>query len=237
MKEKKSGIYAIINKINGKKYIGQSLDIEYRLSIHKSRLLCGRHHSSHLQASFNKYGIDSFLFTELEIVGPERIDEREIALIDLHKTMNPEFGYNGDSGGHERHRQSEAVRMKMSLAKLGKKRGPHSEEHKRRISESSKKRTFTKEQIAALHAGSLKYHKGRKKPDHIIKNLLLASKLANTGKPLSSAHKEKISIANKGRKVSDIQKEQIRKALTGRKRPEMVEWWKNRRKTLAENKS
>lgn len=49
MKEKNCGIYCIENTVNGKKYIGQSIDIYQRWYEHRSVLRRGKHHSSKLQ--------------------------------------------------------------------------------------------------------------------------------------------------------------------------------------------
>ncbi len=60
------GIYEIRNKLNGKRYIGSSIDIEKRWKGHKRDLKAGNHGNPHLQNAFNKYGIENFLFMELE---------------------------------------------------------------------------------------------------------------------------------------------------------------------------
>jgi len=64
----KSGIYQIKNTIDGKKYIGSSVNIRKRWNSHKSSLERGDHHSSHLQNAWNKFGKDNFVFEILEEV-------------------------------------------------------------------------------------------------------------------------------------------------------------------------
>lgn len=56
------GIYKIENKINGKVYIGESLDIKRRWKEHIKDLDKNKHHSYKLQEDWNKYGKDSFNF-------------------------------------------------------------------------------------------------------------------------------------------------------------------------------
>ena len=58
----KSGIYKITNTINGKCYVGSSADIDARWRKHKHLLNNNKHHSVHLQSSWNKYGKDVFEF-------------------------------------------------------------------------------------------------------------------------------------------------------------------------------
>lgn len=60
---KRTGVYKIVNKINGKAYYGSSADNFYnRLSTHISKLNRKLHQNTHLQNAWNKYGQDSFEF-------------------------------------------------------------------------------------------------------------------------------------------------------------------------------
>ena len=56
------GLYKITNTVNGKYYIGSSNDIRRRWSVHKSTLNKGIHDNRHLQMSFDKYGIEAFVY-------------------------------------------------------------------------------------------------------------------------------------------------------------------------------
>lgn len=56
------GVYKITNTVNGKIYVGESLDIMKRWKSHKYDLAKGKHHSYKLQADYNKYGADVFKF-------------------------------------------------------------------------------------------------------------------------------------------------------------------------------
>ena len=89
-----SGIYAITNTVNGKKYIGSALNIKTRWSFHNSMLRLGKHHSQKLQRSWLKHGADSFLFSVIEYV-PERLDliAREQSWINHFKAAT-KAGYN-----------------------------------------------------------------------------------------------------------------------------------------------
>ncbi len=95
-----SGVYAIVNKINGKRYVGKSNNIERRWSDH-IRLLrkdtkpkdCNRH----LYSSFKKYGENNFGFEYLEsfdVYDDALLSEAELFWIDLFGTLNRDFGYN-----------------------------------------------------------------------------------------------------------------------------------------------
>lgn len=73
-----SGIYQIKNRINNKKYIGHSINITYRWYTHTSNLMENVHPNKELQEDFNKYGIDVFDFSVLELVsGKKKLIEKE----------------------------------------------------------------------------------------------------------------------------------------------------------------
>ena len=53
-----SGIYAILNKLNNKIYVGSSKSIGSRLNEHKYNLIKNIHDNVRLQRAFSKYGFD-----------------------------------------------------------------------------------------------------------------------------------------------------------------------------------
>lgn len=62
------GVYEIRNTVNGKKYVGSSIDIEKRWREHRHHLNKGAHGNSHLQAAWDKYGSKVFAFRVIEQV-------------------------------------------------------------------------------------------------------------------------------------------------------------------------
>ena len=89
-----SGIYAIMNKINSKIYIGSSKFVGARLNEHKYDLIKNIHHSYKLQKSFLKYGIDNFSFILLEKCSEAILLEREQYYIDFYRSYDRNFGFN-----------------------------------------------------------------------------------------------------------------------------------------------
>ena len=75
------GIYCIENIINGKKYIGQSVNLRRRILEHCNKLESGKDSSVALQNAYNKYGVNNFIFYVLEECREDELDEREIFFI------------------------------------------------------------------------------------------------------------------------------------------------------------
>ena len=71
------GIYAIYSAINGRSYIGHSIDIKKRWTRHLSTLRNGIHKNPYLQNSWNKHGEEEFEFIVLEECLVECLIERE----------------------------------------------------------------------------------------------------------------------------------------------------------------
>lgn len=82
------GIYMIINLINGKKYIGSSINIRQRLWEHRATLRHNKHYNNHLQRAWNKYGEENFDFSILERCPKEKRFEREQYYVD---SLHPEY--------------------------------------------------------------------------------------------------------------------------------------------------
>lgn len=88
------GIYKIVNKINGKYYLGSSEDIKKRWKSHLYDLRHNRHHSIHLQRAWNKYGEENFTFNIVEKVATKMLLEKEQYHLDTYTPWNDKVGYN-----------------------------------------------------------------------------------------------------------------------------------------------
>lgn len=196
------GVYVIHNTVTDKRYVGSSVNIPLRWKIHLNDLKGGRHHSRHLQASWDKYGADAFEFKVVLDLGEPALDnllECEQIILNHFKAADPKFGYNVSAVAGSRFGvpHSEDVRQKMRDA--AKNRKPMSDETRKLLSDIVKARIaegkhFTEEHRARI-SESLK---GRPMSERARQALLEANK----GRPLSEETKEKLRAANKGRPLS-----------------------------------
>lgn len=83
---KTSGVYMITNKVNGKRYIGSSIDISSRISSHMNRE--ARKQNTEFYKEAYKYGRDGFEYTVLEECSQEYLLERETYYFEL---LEPEY--------------------------------------------------------------------------------------------------------------------------------------------------
>ena len=85
-----------MNRINGKRYIGISIDPEQRWGLNGNGYKCSHYFYSAIQ----KYGWENFDQYLLETgLSDEEAYEREIYYIEKYDTTNPEKGYNLSNGG------------------------------------------------------------------------------------------------------------------------------------------
>ena len=200
---RKFTVYCHVNKINEKRYIGiTSQELNQRFRNGK-----GYKSSPHFNYAIKKYGWDSFehqiLFSDLSEVDAK---EKEIEMIAIYNTTNPDFGYNITPGGEGysgkdnpwfgRH-HTEQSRRKMSEARKG---IPKTEEWKKKISESNKGKTFsaeTKAKMSKNHAdfsGKKNPMYGRKLSDEVIEKMVKASK---TKEAISKMKQNKVWYSGK----------------------------------------
>lgn len=116
------GIYKITNKLNGKCYIGQSVNIKKRWEYYKypSNAVS----TTAIIPAILKYGVEGFSFEIVEECSKDQLNEREIYWIRECSSLVPN-GYNLTSGGNAPTKISEISKEKMRAAKLG---TVHSEE-------------------------------------------------------------------------------------------------------------
>jgi hypothetical protein len=103
-------VYSLTNKVNGKKYIGQTTNYSRRMLGHKKETHCVV-----LHRAIQKYGWENFDKEVLVETDKENVDELERRLIKEHKSRIPN-GYNIRAGGeaNSEHHPSSVHKMKKA---------------------------------------------------------------------------------------------------------------------------
>ena len=168
-----SGAYAITNVVNGKVYIGSTVNLKRRLDEHRRGLRGGAHGNPHLQSSWNKYGEDAFEFDILEYL--DNLEELHLAeqfWVDIYREEGKTLYNLAIPGRSPMLGREHTEESKRQMSKSQKNRPPTSEETKRRMSKTRKGKKPSKKHCQKLSE-------------------------ANRGKTLSEEHKQKLSEASK----------------------------------------
>lgn len=182
------GIYKITSP-SKKVYIGQSINILRRLKEYKY-VRCKE--QIYLYRSILKHGWSAHKFEILHHCDKEELNRLEKYYVDLFNSYNSKYGMNLRDGGGSHGKMSIESKAKMARMRIGRK---HSEESKKRMSESHKKIVKSKEWCDNISKGKQNISSETKK------RIGEASRGRKTflGKKHSAATKLKISISNTGR--------------------------------------
>jgi len=172
------GIYKIINTINNKFYVGGAVDLKRRKARHFSELRMGKHNNRHLQAAWDKYGEQSFIFAVVEEL-PSDADLSAAENVWLKGHVGKDYCYNigvdatrpmlGASGdksptwGYKHTPQSLAQIGAASRVRVQ----SEEEKTKRRATMRGKPQPATvRAKISVTLSGEGNFWYGKKRPDH-----------------------------------------------------------------------
>lgn len=193
------GIYCITHIESGRKYVGQSIDIEKRWTQH-AKATC----KMRLGRTIAKHGWAAFEASILELCERSELNANEAKWIQTHNCVSP-LGFNLTSGGgayklSEESRKkiadskkniSDETRMKLSLASA---QQVWSTEAKQKIAKANSRRVFTDEMRQRLSVG----HSGVRPSAETLKKM----SAAQTGRVITAEARLLISKALSGKKLS-----------------------------------
>lgn len=81
-----SGIYKIINRVNGDYYVGSSNTMQKRWNNHRCQLNKGKHINRHLQRAWKKYGGENFDFVIVKQLKEKLLTRTEQKFLDIAAT-------------------------------------------------------------------------------------------------------------------------------------------------------
>lgn len=180
-------IYLITNKVNGKKYVGKTMQsCAKRFTQHRSDARRGRKRS--LAIAIEKYGADQFIFQEIANVPLGFLDYLERMYILLYRTYQRPYGYNRTLGG-DGCPATDDVRNKMSAVKKGK-------PQPLQLAQSMERRRVTPEQRAERDAAKVA---SRDRLLLVRSEQMTGDKNPFYGKTHSADTKRRLSEAGQGR--------------------------------------
>lgn len=144
-----SGVYEIVLVADGRRYIGSAIDIHERWRRHKKDLRGGRHHSTHLQRAWDKYGEDAFQFCVIEKCSSKKEEILQVEQAYLNK-FNPEFNSCKLATSPLGIKHSQGTRAKVSAAA---KRMWESQEHRAKHAEAMAKASQAIRETALSQSG------------------------------------------------------------------------------------
>lgn len=109
-------IYCHLNKINGKRYIGQTKTSVQKRWGHNGYEYTHKSPNSLFAKAINKYGWDNFEHQILfENLTKEEANQKEIELIAFYKSNNKNYGYNLTAGGNSNTLNDEQKEQRSKL--------------------------------------------------------------------------------------------------------------------------
>lgn len=228
-REKIIGIYLITNKINGKRYVGQSYDIKGRWNAH---LRCKKNFP--LYNAMRKYGDENFSFEILRKMPEENaltsiiLDSLETHYIKIWKLQDNQFGYNLRSGGANGRHSAESLE-RMKIAQHGRPRHLWSAESRKKLSNSIKgirRHAYDEAFRAKLSIAA----RGRKRTEEVKAKMSAAQKGKSHG-PMKEETKKRLSEALKGKKTRPCS-EETKKKIAERARQRWARYRENKSKEI-----
>lgn len=127
-KMKISGVYIITCLVNGKYYVGESIDVFQRIKKHKEMLIGKRHQNIFLQRAVNKYGINQFSFELLEVYPQQVLKAMEHYWCYWLNAHDDRYGYNlrGTEPNDKLGRPHQSSIEKAAAKNRGRKANPES---------------------------------------------------------------------------------------------------------------
>lgn len=152
-----SGIYEIVNLVNGKRYVGSALNFRQRWHGHRHRLRNDKHHSAHLQSAWRKYGEEAFTFRILERCEREVLLARE----QFHIDQGCDYNKSPTAGSPLGVKHTDETRERMSRSRRGQ---PKSEQHVAEMAHGAK-RQWADPEVRAKMSAAIKANWAKRKAE------------------------------------------------------------------------
>lgn len=188
-----SGIYEILNTVNGKRYIGSAVRLAKRFAVHRQGLRRGIHHCQPLQRAWNKYGEAAFVFSPILMCSRGNLIMYEQLSM---AALQPEYNTAPVAGSQLGTKRTDVSRKRMSAAATGK---VIPDETRAKMSVANKGRIVSQEardKISIARKGNTVWL-GRKHTRETKKRMSEWQR-GRPGKPRTIAARLKQSVATRG---------------------------------------
>lgn len=195
------GVYMIKNKVNGKYYVGSSVNIESRWQQHIKSLDEGNHTNKHLQNAWNKYGKSNFDFLVLEETSLQNLRDRETYYLQIFDCTKKGYNLIDNANIGLGVSASSEIRKKISEACSGNRNGNY-----------GRKRSKEEIQMIRDRRWGTNYVCKKDRPE--------CKPRKKTSEELAESRKragEKIRQAKLGTHLSEVTKQKLREYRTGKK--------------------
>ena len=114
-REDKMYIYTIKNLVNGKMYVGQTVQSNPKMRWYAHCDMMRKGKKSHLYDSMRKHGIENFLWEVVDIAGSiEHLNNLETAWANKLKEQGIVLYNNRETGGNKRHSAKSIEKMRLT---------------------------------------------------------------------------------------------------------------------------
>lgn len=197
-------VYAIVNRVNGKLYVGSSLRARSRWNKHYAQLEQGTHGNRYLQNAWRKHGKGAFKFTVLEPCDASSLRAREQWWLDEMRSADRARGYNlhPATASPSGYKHSTATKQK------------HYEMRRRNLLKYRKGWEPGRKHLEVSKNKIGDAHRGKKQSTETRQKLRL---IALARPPMSEATKDKLR-AHRGWRHTALIRSKLREQKLGRKR-------------------
>jgi len=238
-------IYRLVNKSNGKIYVGQTCDLDRRYKEYIRLPRKSGNGQNKLKNAIKKYGIESFIFECVAKTSEEMLDEFEKYYIRTWDCISN--GYNVEEGGRNQKRMSEETKKKLyehAKKRVGSLNPNYGKRHtfdldtRKKMSESKKgirHSTESKQKMSNSQKGKIISEDTRRKISKSKKGIsvVLSEDSKKSKSKKLSTRKQYVRTDEVKQRISDSLKkrysEGYQQKTKGQKRPDitkfMKDWW------------
>ena len=210
-------IYKLVSNIDGRIYVGQSIDFQQRIYRYKKSQKYPNKNSK-IELAISRYKFENFHYYIIDISETlEMLDYKERFWIRVYSSDVPGIGFNIESGGNGRGKVSQETKDKISKALKGR---FVSQETKDRISQSKTGSKASEATKVNMSKAQIERNQNMSEENKIKRSEnMKGEKNPFYGKKISAEHKKRLLEINLGSIHAEEHNRKISQAVSGEKNP------------------